>query len=53
MFGDPAKVAGMLGLGQEYQMLNQLRNAKTIQDAMGALNGASSYGYTGTESGSR
>ncbi len=46
MFGDPSKVAGMLGLGQEYQMLNQLRNAKTIQDTMGALNGASSYGYT-------
>lgn len=46
MFGDPSKVGGMLGLGQEYQMLNQLRNAKTIQDTMGALNGASSYGYT-------
>jgi len=46
MFGDPSKVAGMLGLGQEYQMLNQLRNAKTIEDTMGALNGASSYGYT-------
>ena len=45
-FGDPAKVGGMLGLGQEYQMINQLRNAKTIQDTMGALNGASSYGYT-------
>lgn len=47
MFGDPAKVAGMLGLGQEYQMLNGLRNARTIQDAMGSLNGAASYGYTG------
>jgi hypothetical protein len=46
MFGDPSKVAGLLGMGQEYQMLNQLRNAKTIQDAMGAVNGASSYGYT-------
>ena len=46
MFGDPSKVAGMLGLGPEYQMLNQLRDAKTIQDTIGALNGASSYGYT-------
>jgi len=46
MFGDPSRVTGMLGLGQEYQMLSQLRNAKTIQDTMGALNGASSYGYT-------
>ncbi len=46
MFGDPSKVAGILGMGQEYQMLNQLRNAKTLQDTMGALNGASSYGYT-------
>ena len=45
-FGDPAKVAGMLGLGQEYQMINQLRNAKTIQDSMGALNSTGTYGYT-------
>jgi hypothetical protein len=46
MFGDPSKVAGMLGLGQEYQLFNGLRNARTIQDAMGAMNGAGSYAYT-------
>jgi hypothetical protein len=46
MFGDPSKIAAMLGLSQEYQLFNGLRNARTIQDAMGAMNGASAYGYT-------
>jgi DNA repair exonuclease SbcCD ATPase subunit len=47
MFGNPAQVAGMLGLSQEYRLLNGLRNAQTIQQAMSSLNGASSYSYTG------
>jgi hypothetical protein len=46
MFGNPAQVAGMLGLSQEYQLLNGLRNAQTVQQAIGSLNGASSYSYT-------
>ena len=46
MFGDPSKIAGMLGLSQEYQLFNGLRNARTIQDAVGAVNGAGSYAYT-------
>jgi hypothetical protein len=46
MFGNPAAVAGMLGLSQEYYLLNGLRNAQTVQQAIGSLNGASSYGYT-------
>jgi hypothetical protein len=46
LFGNPSQVAGMLGLSQEYNLLNGLRNAQTIQQAIGSLNGASSYGYT-------
>jgi hypothetical protein len=46
MFGNPSQVAGMLGLSQEYNLLNSLRNAQTVQQVIGSLNGASSYSYT-------
>ena len=40
MFGNPSQVAGMLGLSQEYNLLNGLRNAQTVQQVIGSLNGA-------------
>jgi hypothetical protein len=46
MFGNPAQVSAMLGLSQEYQLLNGLRNAQTVQQAINSLNGAASYSYT-------
>lgn len=46
MFGNPSQVAGMLGLSQEYYLLNNLRNAQTVQQVIGSLNGASAYSYT-------